>query len=231
MIKAILGIDPGFKIGLSLVNIDSDLDILIGSEYLCINVPVSVKRALAKQELVNWKLEQVYRRLLVVVDKMLEQYNLKPEEVVCSIESFFFRPGKANAVYNTVAAIAMVKAVMFHYSISIVEVASKQMRRIITYKLLGYSKDDLEKEEVEETVKQILSKKSVEDVLELYAAGHHEHIADSMALALAHKYRREYEKYMQISLKKRKQMMEDAGVKWVTKVMKKPEKEAKKGKK
>lgn len=219
MSKVIIGIDPGFKIGISLL----DLNRLIASEFVIVNVPTVIKRNSSKLELLNWKLKQVLFRFEETLQNMMEEHGYKDSDAVASIESYLYRPGKANAAYNTVAAIAMVKSVLFKHDIDFIEVASKQMRRILTYNVLGYPKDDLDKDGVEGVVRKILGDSVVTEKLKPYANGHHEHIADSMAFALSYRMKGAYEEYMKISLSKRKKMMAEMGIPWVAKSRKKRE--------
>jgi len=212
MVKAYLGIDPGLtNIGLTLRMAGSSVFV---SDYIRINVPIPVKRGFANnQEQTNWKLRQVFFRVRQAVKDLIASQGLQPEEVFGAIEAFLYRPstsGKSfnNASYDTVAAVATVKAVLFDVGIEFVEIISTQMRRILTWHANGFPDDTLDKDAVEDVVKQVLGKSSVDALLSLYAKGHHEHIVDSMAFSIVVEYRSAYQEYMKLPLKKRKQMLE-----------------------
>jgi hypothetical protein len=211
MIKAYLGIDPGLSnIGLTLRLAGSST---FASEFIPINVPLPIKRGFANnQEAVNWKLRQVFFRVRQAVKDLLAGQNLLPSEVFGAVEAFLYRPsssGKSfnNSSYDTVAAVAVIKAVLFESEIEFVEIISTQMRRILTWHANGVPDDNLDKTAVEGVVKNILGDVPVSNLLKIYAKGHHEHIVDSMAFSIVVEHRKAYQEYMKIPLKKRKKML------------------------
>jgi hypothetical protein len=146
---------------------------------------------------------------------MLSAEDLSGGDVYGSIESYLYRPAKQgaktfnNAAYDTVAAVAMAKAIFFELDIEFEETMSTQMRRILTWKVDGFPQDDLDKLQVEGYVRKAVGDNLVSDILQDYAKGNHEHIVDSMAFAYIVQFKEAYQKYMKIPLKKRKKMAEE----------------------
>lgn len=213
MIKAYLGVDPGLSnIGLTLRSAGS-VDIF-DSVYVPINIPAAVKRGFVNnQARTNWKLKQIYNRVKIAIAELMETYNLEASDILAVIESYFYRPSKTgksnnNAAYDTVAAVAIIKSLFFYYEIEFDEVMSTQMRRILTWKAYGLPDNKLDKDKVEDVVKDIVGTSLVDDILKDYAKGHHEHIVDSMAFSIVIEYKEAYKEYMKIPLKKRKLMAE-----------------------
>jgi Holliday junction resolvasome RuvABC endonuclease subunit len=210
-----LGIDPGLThTGLALIDAQ---DRLLGVALVLVKPTNRVKANLGlkkKVDTTNYKLAIVFERVRQEITDMFTKNNISKDDVVVILEGFWYRPESsknrkmANYIYETISGVAASKCALISLQIPYDDIMPVQVKRIISWLSDGMPSPELDKEDVEEKVKNVIGKEQVDSHIGEYAGGYHQHLCDAIAIALCAKNIDAYNNYMKIPLKKRKQMQE-----------------------
>lgn len=212
MSKIYIGIDPGLsKTGLAAID---EQDRILHTSLVLVSPTPKQKKMLnldKRWKLVNYKLQKIYECVNTTLDGIIKDNGVSAEDVVVTLEAFNYRTPAAGArkmvnyIYETIAGITMTKCVLISMGIKWNEIPPSQIKRVITLFALGTAITKASKEDIQDGIRILLDRQAVNDELDKYAKSYQEHVGDAIAICKATKHFEEYQRYMKLSPKKRKE--------------------------